>query len=49
MDVRRNGDAGVKFSQDGDTLSFLVLVEDQEFDARIGAGLPFFSRASAVY
>ena len=42
MDVRWDGDAGVKFSQHGDAAGRFVFVQDHQFDAGIWTGLPLF-------
>ena len=42
MNVRGDGHAGVKFAEDGYAAGFVILVEEHQFDAGIGAGLPGF-------
>jgi hypothetical protein len=42
VDVSRNGDPGGEFPQNRDPAGFLILMEDQEFNARIRTGLPVF-------
>ena len=42
MGVGRDGRPGVKFAQDGYAARGFIFVQDAQFDARVGAGLPVF-------
>src|SRR4051812_34370188 len=42
MDVRGNGDAGAELAQDRDAACCFVLVEREQLDAKVRAGLPLF-------